>query len=431
MFGKTGTQGVWHLADKYHHIKNLFGIFQQSLEGSEKVSTLKISGIETVFCSRFSFVEVTTNEGITGVGECVCSDQGVLESAIRLLRSGLIGEDPFNVEKIWRKMYGTVFFYLTPSIMSAIDIALWDIMGKKLGVPCYELLGGLYHNRIRLYTHLRGAWNSYPDKESDYIYYEDWGKGDSPGELAKNAKDLVAEGYTAFKLDPFAPGKDRWPNYRPAEMKKAVARVAAIREAVGDDIDIIVEAHNKFNASTAITIGKMLEELNVLWYEDPVPAGQLKALQKVSRQVNIPIAAGERLFTKFEYKDYLETGAVDVLMADVGKVGGITELKKISVLTETYKTSFSPHNPFGPVSAVASAHVCASSPAFLILEHEHFIPWAIEPPINAKDGYIRLSSGPGLGISLNKEEIARRSKSLQEKLVKPGSMEREKCAPAL
>lgn len=381
---------------------------------------LKISNVETIFCGRFAFVEVSTNEGIIGIGECACNSKEIITSAADHLKQCLLGEDPFDVEKIWRKMYGSVFFYMAPTIFSAIDIALWDIMGKKLGVPCYKLLGGQMRDRVRIYTHLRGAWNSYPDKKTDYIFYEPWGKeGITPEELVQNALDLVEnQGYTCFKLDPFEPGVDPWPNYRLSEINKAVERIAAIRAAVGEDIDIIVEAHCKFNASMAVTIGKMLEQYTIMWFEDPVPCGQLKALKKVADHLNIPIAAGERLFTRLEYKEYFEAGAVDVIMPDIGKVGGITEMRKISTLAETYKVSLAPHNPFGPVSAVASLHIAASAPSFLILEHEQFMPWAISPYITIKDGYMEIPNRPGLGIDLNKDKIAEYNEKIVNGLIR-------------
>ena len=392
---------------------------------------LKITEVETIFCGRFAFVEVHTNDGITGIGEAVCSSRGVMENTIKLLSSCIVGEDPFDVEKLWRRMFGTVFFFETATIISAIDIALWDIMGKKLGIPLYKLLGGLGRSSVRLYTHLRGAWNSFPDKETGYIYYEPWGKeGLTNEELAQNARELVKEGYTCLKLDPFEPGVDSWPTYRVSEIKRAVSRLAAVREAVGDDVDVIIECHCKFNASTAITIGKMMEQYNVFWFEDPVPCGHLKALVKVADHVNLPVAAGERLFSKFEYKDYLETGVIDVIMPDIGKIGGITEMKKISVLAEAYKVSLAPHNPFGPVAAVASAHIAAAAPSFLILEHEQFLPWAIDPVIEIKDGFMIVPDRPGLGICLNKEEIRKYKKKLDQGEIKsPISWDREKLAP--
>lgn len=384
-----------------------------------------------LFCGRFALVEISTNEGITGIGEAVCSSKGIMENTINLLSSCLIGEDPFDLERLWRKMYGTIFFFETATIISALDVALWDIMGKKLGVPVYKLLGGMGRTRIRLYTHLRGAWNSFPDEKTGYIFFEPWGKeGITNEELAHNALQLVKEGYTCLKLDPFEPGIDNWPTYRVSEIKRAVGRLAAVREAVGDDVDIIIECHCKFDASTAITIGNMMEPYKPFWFEDPVPCGQLKALVKVANHVNLPIAAGERLFTKFEYRDYFEAGVIDVIMPDIGKVGGITEIRKISTLAETYKVGLAPHNPFGPVSAVASAHVAAAAPSFLILEHEQFLPWAIEPAIEIKDGYLILSERPGLGITLNKEEIQKYNRLLEKGVIKgPSDWEREKLAP--
>jgi galactonate dehydratase len=400
------------------------------MEGT-KMAAARISGIETIFCGRFAFVEVKTDEGVTGIGECVCADKNIFESNIDALRNVLLGQNPFESEKLWRRMYGKIFFYSTATIMSAVDIALWDIKGKMLGVPCYELLGGKVHDPIRIYTHVQGAWNSFPDEKTDFVYYEEWGKdGNSIERIAENARQLIKAGYSCVKLDPFHPGRDGWPRYRKNDIHRSVECVQAVRNAIGDDADLIVEAHFKFDAALGMKIGKLLEPYDLLWFEDPVPAGQLKALCKVANHINVPIAAGERLFSKNEYKDYLEAGAIDVLMADIGKVGGLTEIKKISTLCEIYKVGFAPHNPFGPVSAVASAHICAASPAFLILEHETFIPWAIKPMIDIRNGYIRVPESPGLGIELDKDIIYEKNEKMEKLSIKgPAKWDREKLAP--
>ena len=188
------------------------------------------------------------------------------------------------------------------------------------------LLGGLYRRRIRLYPHLKGTWNSFPDPTQDDLFSEPWGEIEyTPEQLGKHAQQLVAEGYTAMKFDPFRPGRDGYHGYRPDEIAAVVDRVAAIREAVGPSVDLMVECHGKFNAGTAIKIGKKLEQFDLFWYEEPVPVGMISMMKRVADAVNIPLAACERLNSKLDLKEYLEKAAVDVVMFDVGKIGGITE----------------------------------------------------------------------------------------------------------
>lgn len=380
------------------------------------MSELKVTDIKAFWCGDFQFIKVYTNEeGITGVAEDVVrQNKGILEGQIAYLRDIILGEDPFNIERIWRKML------IAGATFSAIEVALWDIKAKKLGVPVYQLLGGLYRNKVRVYPHLRGTWNSYPDEKVDNLFSEPWGAVKyMPEELGEHALELVKEGYTAIKFDPFQPGIDGYHSYRPNEIMAAVERVEAIRHAVGNDIDLLVECHGKFNASTAIRIGKLLEKYNLMWFEEPVPAGVVKSMKKVADHVNIPIAAGERLRSKTELKEYLESGAMDIMMPEYVSSGGITETMKVCAMCEAYQVKVAPHNPFGPVRAMVNAHISAAIPSFLILEHEQMAPWAVTPPIKIVNGYIEVPSVPGLGIDLNEEEIAR-----HQAKVKDGSYKR-------
>ena len=214
---------------------------------------------------------------------------------VEMLKSVLVGEDPFNIERLWIKMLQQTSFSYMNAMISAVDMALYDIKGKALGVPVYELLGGLYRKKIRLYPHLKGTWNSFPDPTQDDLFSEPWGEIEyTPEQLGKHAQQLVAEGYTAMKFDPFRPGRDGYHGYRPDEIAAVVDRVAAIREAVGPSVDLMVECHGKFNAGTAIKIGKKLEQFDLFWYEEPVPVGMISMMKRVADAVNIPIAACER-----------------------------------------------------------------------------------------------------------------------------------------
>ena len=397
------------------------------------MSELKVTDIKIFWCGDFPFIKVYTNEeGITGVAENVIHHKGILEGQIDFLGNSLLGEDPFNIERIWRKMFNATSFRYATAMISGIDIALWDIKAKKLGVPVYQLLGGLYRNKVRVYPHLRGTWNSYPDKKVDDLFSEPWGAVKyTPEELGEHALELVKEGYTAIKFDPFEPGIDGYHSYRPNEIMAAVERVEAIRNAVGINIDLIVECHGKFNASTAIRIGKLLEKYNLMWFEEPVPVGMVKSMRKVIEHVNIPVASGERLNSKTELKEYLENGAVDVLMFDCGKIGGITEAMKVCAMCEAYQVKVAPHNPFGPVAAMANAQLSAAIPSFLILEHEQLAPWAVTPPIKIVDGYIEVPSTPGLGIDLNEEEIAKHQAKVEDGTYQSYRLDMEKFVPVL
>jgi galactonate dehydratase len=371
------------------------------------MSNLRITDIKAIMCGPLPITKVYTNEGITGLGENVVNNPGIFKAQVEMLKGMLVGEDPFKIEWLWIKMMNQTSFSYMNSLISAVDCALYDIKGKALGIPVYELLGGLYRRHIRLYPHLRGTWNSFPDPTQDDLFSEPWGEVEyTPEQLGQHAKELVNEGYTAMKFDPFRPGRDGYHGYRPDEIDAVVERVAAIRAAVGPAVDLMVECHGKFNAGTAIKIGKKLEQFDLFWYEEPVPVGMVTSMKKVADHVNIPIAACERLNNKLDLKEYLEAAAVDVVMFDVGKVGGLTEAMKICALCETYQAKAAPHNPFGPVAAIANAHLSAAVHPFLIQEHEQMAPWAVEPRLKIVDGYLEVSDRPGFGIELNDDEIA-------------------------
>jgi galactonate dehydratase len=390
------------------------------------MSSLRITNIETVICGPLPFTKVHTNEGVTGLGENVVNHPQILKGQVELLKTLLVGEDPFNIEKLWIKMVQQTSFVYMSSLISAVDVALYDIKAKARGVPVYELLGGLYRRHIRLYPHLKGTWNSFPDATKADLFWEPWGEIEyTPEQLGQHAKQLVDEGYTAIKFDPFKPGRDGYHGYRPDEIDAAVDRVAAIREAVGPTVDLLVECHGKFNAGTAIKIGKKLEQFDLFWYEEPVPVGMVTAMKRVADAVQIPIAACERLNSKLDLKEYLEKGAVDIVMFDVGKVGGLTEAMKICAICEAYQAKASPHNPFGPVAAIANAHLSAAVHPFLIQEHEQMAPWAVEPRLKIVDGYLEVQDTPGLGIELNDEAIAEANAKVADGTYKPYSNARE------
>ena len=396
------------------------------------MSDLRITDIKSFLCGVYPFVKVYTNEGITGIGENIVHDRGISSGQIEYLKRLLVGEDPFDIQRLWVRVYSNIRFGYSMPMLSGVDMALWDIKAKKLGVPVYELLGGLYRDRVRVYPHLRGTWNSFPDPKVDNMFSEPWGAVDYSSEkIAGFARELVREGYTAIKFDPFRPGVDGYHGYRPSEIEAVVELVATIRKAVGDNVDLMVECHGKLNSGTAIKVGKKLEPYNLMWLEEPVPAEQVQATRRVAEHVDIPIALGERLNSKWELKQYLEAGIFDVMMFDVGKIGGLTESMKVCALCEAYQIKVAPHNPFGPVAAIASVHLAAAVPSFLILEHEEMAPWAVTPRINVVDGYIEVPRTPGFGVDLDEEEIARHQAKIDDGTYKPPAHNRMIFAPTI
>jgi galactonate dehydratase len=353
-------------------------------------------------------VRIKTDEGISGIGEValaygVGSDAGV-GMAKNLAESFLIGADPFRIEQIWDTMYRKTFWGQGggPVVfggMSAIDEALWDIKGKALGLPVYELLGGRCWDRLR-------------------VYANGWYRGFvRPEEYAEGARRVVADGYTAMKFDPFAVTPDgRWEYPRRAldreQADLAYERVKAVREAVGPTVDILVEVHGNLGVTSAIQMGKRLEELKPFFYEEPVDALNVDNMKKVAENVNIPIAAGERLYTRYGFRQYIEQQALDILQPDVGLAGGISETKKIATYAETYSLHVQPHNCAGPVATAAAVQVDVCIPNFIIQEwfpyrdeanyslvHEHLEQQVV-------DGYWEVSDKPGLGVELNDEVVA-------------------------
>jgi len=338
------------------------------------------------------FVEITTSEGTVGIGEA-CNWPGdlTIEAGIRELKRILVGEDPMNVEKLWAKMYrGTSPHGLSGVIttsMSGIDQALWDIRGKILGAPVWQLLGGACRRKVRVYSHAYGA---------------------TPEELAENALSVISEGFSAVKFDPFQTDPYTYSSSL-TDVKLAIEKVKAVREAVGWNVEILIEAHGKFNAHTAIKVGKKLERYEPYFFEEPVPPENVDAMAKVSQHLDIPIATGEHLYTKFGFRSLLEKEAVDIIQPDIARAGGITELKKIAAMAEAYYVPLAPHNPNGPLANYANIHLLAAIPNCAILEWVRNNPaWTHEvvtPPLIPKDGFVEVPNRPGLGAEINKKIV--------------------------
>lgn len=366
---------------------------------------VKITGIEPLgvtiqfHASRrpwLIFKLLTDEPGLYGIGEASLNsyDSQILSIMQEWVQHYLAGKDPMHHELHWTRLYQDTWARggaLGTTALSGIDIALWDLKGKILHRPIYELLGGPMQNQIRVYAN---GWYT--------------GSG-TPEQMAGWARTVVEKGFDAMKFDPF--GTKSHYTITPEEAQLAEDRVAAVREAVGPHVEILVEVHAKFNVATAIHLGQRLEQYRPFWFEEPVSQENVSEMAQVRRNIRIPIATGERLFTKFPFFELIKHEAVDILQPDICNAGGITELKKIAAIAETQHLSMAPHNTNGPVGTVASFHLAASMPNFLIQEYhaEFYELWLFDlvPDQPRRTGnHVPLPNGPGLGITVD-EAVAR------------------------
>jgi galactonate dehydratase len=355
------------------------------------------------YWGEYFFVEVRTDEGVTGWGEITTTTKTAnraVAGIIRQLNDLLVGEDPSQIERLWHKTFRS-FTYMgsrgaTTNVVSGIDIALWDIRGKVLGLPIYELLGGRVRDDILLYTHPNGR-----------LFNTDEG-------VVSEITQIVESGHTALKFDPFPHlGQIGAANdsYMDGGMSKEGEKIAAkltarIREIAGPDIELLIDAHGRFNVPTAIRLCRSLEDAGQIdWFEEPVPVESYHALAQVREKVNAQISVGERLHTRWEVLPILEQHLTDYLMPDVTWTGGITELKKISTLAETYYIPMSPHDASGPINVVAGAQVMMTVPNFYRLETSRYdlskYNAFITEPLDNSGGRLKLTTKPGLGIEMN------------------------------
>lgn len=345
------------------------------------------------------FVKVETDQGIYGWGECYTQADRDLQitAHVDAITRYLIGRNPMNIKHFMQVAFddfatrrGSMDLYCA---LSGIEQALWDITGKALGAPVYMLLGGACRNRIRVYAN---GW---------------FGDAETPDELAEAALRVVERGFTALKFDP-VPGP--WRTYVGKEVEEvAVDAVRTVREAVGPDIDILLDMHRRLAPMHATRIAHEIEEYRPFWYEEPVLAENIDALASVRRDVRIPVVTGEELYTKFEFREVFEKQAADIINPDVGSVGGILELKEIAAMAEPYYVAVSPHNfNSTTVALAATLNVSAVIPNFLITEYfvnlEKFGQKVAVNPFEVVDGYINLPERPGLGIDLDEEALAKR-----------------------
>jgi len=353
------------------------------------------------------FLKLTTDEGIEGFGEASRTPfhpKVVVPMIEDLGEQFVIGADPFNIEKLYLTLYGSRFSQhpdLTRlSVISAFEMASWDIVGKALKQPIYNLLGGRFHQKLRAYSYLYPA----PEDRDQPLWR-------SPELAAKRAAEYVKMGFTAIKLDPIMAMSPFDPKELSLETLRTVEDVfKSIRKAVGDKCDLLLGTHGQMTTDSAIRLAKRLEEYDPLWFEEPVPPENIDEMARVARSTSIPIATGERLATKFEFSQLLQKQAASILQICIGCVGGILEAKKIAGMAEAHYTQIAPHMYIGPIAGAASIQLGVCSPNFLIQEGigkwDGFHAEILKEPIQWENGYIIPPTKPGLGVELNEEVAA-------------------------
>lgn len=376
---------------------------------------MKITGLKTFVVGNpppsfggryFVFLKLETDNGIEGVGEVYAATFGphTMEQMVKdVFERHVLGADPFRIETLWRRVYGSGFT-MRPDVslmgvLSAIEMAMWDIVGKAVEKPVYELLGGKVRERLRTYTYI------YPEgDETDAIYHD--------AELsAQRAAEYVKQGFTAVKFDPagaYSAFDPRQPSLESLDRSEKFVRL--LREAVGSKADLLFGTHGQFTASGAIRLAKRLEPYDPLWFEEPTPPEMPEEMALVARGTSIPVATGERLTTKYEFSRVLSCRAASILQMALGRVGGILEAKKIAGMAEAHYAQVAPHLYCGPVEGAANIQISACIPNFLILESiqtwSGFHAKILKKPIRWEDGYIIPSEDPGLGIEID-EDVAR------------------------
>ena len=337
----------------------------------------------------------TDDPNIFGIGDAssLGDDERIIDEIKYLFDKYLIDNDALESEKLWLSMYNNSMQRggrISSTAISGIDIALWDIKGKFLQKPIYTLLGGSLREKIMVYAN---GWYTNPG---------------TPDQNYKEAKKVVSMGYKAIKIDPF--GQKNFYRLSKEEFDLSEKRISKVRDAVGEFVEILIEGHAKFNIMNAVKISNMIQKYNPLFFEEPVSEERIDELVELRKHTNISIATGERLYTKFPFASIVEMNAADVLQPDIANAGGITELKKISIIAEAKHITIAPHNTCSPVGAVAEMHLSKSIPNFEIMEYhaEFYSPHyfkVFKGFPRQKNGFIRLSDKPGLGLELNEKEI--------------------------
>jgi galactonate dehydratase len=342
------------------------------------------------------FLKVETDEGLVGVSEArsVNRTEAVLAYLSAARERYVLGSDPFEVERLVHRMFHGDFARVDDIVgmgIALVEMACWDLMGKALGQPVYRLLGGAVRERIKAYAN---GWYTVER---------------TPEEFHAAAQRVVQRGYRALKLDPFGAG---FYEMERTEKRLAVELVQAVRDAVGPDVEILVEMHGRFSPATAIDLARQLEPYEPSWVEEPVPPDNAEMLAKAAEKISLPVATGERVHTRYEARRLLELGCVDVLQTDITQSCGLLEGKKIAAMADAHYVTFAPHNVGGPLSTAACLHLAACTTNFRIQEHfNDFVDsWVKEAATGpgypeVVDGYFPLPGGPGLGVELHEDFI--------------------------
>jgi galactonate dehydratase len=345
---------------------------------------LKITRLETFLVKpRWLFLKVHTNAGIAGLGEPILEGRALTcRTAVQEIEPYLKGKDPRQVVHHWQAIYRHAFYRggpLLTSALSGIDLALWDIKGKALGVPVYELLGGPTRRRVRVYAHTAR----------------------DPAKI----KEQLARGFTAFKT---GPAKRRPARYleTPAAVRYAAEKFGELRKLVGDEVDLAIDFHGAISPALAKVLIKALEPYQPMFIEEPCQAQNHDIMAEIARSTHLPIATGERVFTKWGFREVLEKKAATILQPDLCHAGGITEVRLIAGMAEAYYATIAPHNPLGPINLAAGIQMAASIPNFLCQEQVSLGEGYIKKPFTVHDGYVDVPTGPGLGIELDEHALA-------------------------
>jgi galactonate dehydratase len=356
------------------------------------MDSTRIEQVETILWDRWLLVRIYCEDGTVGIGEGgVHGWQRPTETMVNVFEPYLVGKDPSRIEHHYQFLYRSSHFMgsVIQGALSAVDIALWDIKGKRLGVPIYDLMGGKTRDRVRCYMHVGG---------------------DTVSDLAADARAAAQSGFTAVRFSAFAP--QFWLHKAHSEWESdAVDRVAAVREAVGPDIDICVEIHRQMNPAESTALGRRLEQFHPFFYEDPMLPDSPAIMGDVQDRVNIPIATGERFTTIFEYQQLLEARACAYVRPDLCLCGGLSGCKKVAAMAEAHHVKVIPHNPLSPISTAACVQLDACIPNFALQEYtgESEPPKSelLMQPLELIDGFLTVPEGPGLGVELNENALSR------------------------
>jgi galactonate dehydratase len=384
---------------------------------------MKITNIRTHIVGNpwknWVFVTVETDEGITGVGEGTVNAFGkTTETAVQELAPHVLGMDPFQTEIIGQKLTRDVYAdgaQVHHSAVCAIEVACWDIIGKALGQPIYNFLGGRCHERVRAYAN-------------------GWYRGErTPEMFHRQAKEVVAAGYTALKFDPFGA---EWRIMDPNEEALSIDIIAAVRDAVGPDVDVLVEGHNRFSPAIAIKLADRMAPYRPTWFEEPVAHQHIGALVEVARHSTVPIATGESLTSPHQFAELLAYNAVSILQPEIHHLGGLLPAKKVCGMVDAFYGVVAPHNAQGPVSTAMCLQLAACTPNFFVQEifDEYNVAWEqdlVDFPTRVKDGDIDIPERPGLGVTLDLDECAKHpyERTYFLPLFKPGWEKREAVEP--